>query len=591
MLSCDVSDKKLRWLKSIRRIRIFVATYAPPLEDLAADIFFTRDNSAERRQRFVARLCWAGVAAGAGLRLWQFAAGPAMWLDELAIARNVTQRSLTDLMTRPLSWDQSAPKGFLALEKLSTLAFGANDYALRLFPFLCSLLALWCFAAAARRIFSGLGAPVAIALFAFAGPLIDYGSRVKPYTVDLAAAAVLLLVVLDLQSAAVTPRKAHRAGAAGACAVCVSQIAPLLLGSLAACLCVPALRAWRAGRAADRAQLKALGLLAAWWFIALFAALAAFRGMTRATTDFLHDYWAEGFPPSSLAGEMRTFWPFGELLNLLGRGAPACLAYPAPWFYLALACCGLAALLRMRREAGLAVAAPLFAALAAAAAGQYPFSDRLILFLYPVLFLCLAAGMSWLAGKFPGAALLAVLPALLGLSPTLQTLPPYQIEDVKPLLSYLRENWRPGDRLYADYGAGPPMMFYGRSYGFAEKDYLQGGCHRGAGAWRDYLRAVDRLRGRPRVWVLIAHVEPPYGEGATLKAYLDRIGIGSLDMKVFLRTVSSKGDYAPAELLLYDLSVPGRLGQAGADAFSFVGREDDRTCTQGPLSMVRERLD
>src|SRR3974377_2019987 len=30
MLSCDVSDKKLRWLKSIRRIRTFVATYAPP---------------------------------------------------------------------------------------------------------------------------------------------------------------------------------------------------------------------------------------------------------------------------------------------------------------------------------------------------------------------------------------------------------------------------------------------------------------------------------------------------------------------------------------------------------------------------------
>src|SRR6516165_8606518 len=30
MSSCDVSDKKLRWLKSIRRIRTFVATYAPP---------------------------------------------------------------------------------------------------------------------------------------------------------------------------------------------------------------------------------------------------------------------------------------------------------------------------------------------------------------------------------------------------------------------------------------------------------------------------------------------------------------------------------------------------------------------------------
>src|ERR1700682_3148553 len=70
----------------------------------------------------------AFVALGAGLRLWQYFANTAMWLDEVAVARNILDRSLWDLLTLPLAYDQTAPKGFLLVEKIAVSFFGGSDY-------------------------------------------------------------------------------------------------------------------------------------------------------------------------------------------------------------------------------------------------------------------------------------------------------------------------------------------------------------------------------------------------------------------------------------------------------------------------------
>src|SRR5687768_18061135 len=82
------------------------------------------------------------VAIGAGLRLMQYIGNPALSLDEIAVARNVLERNLWDLLATPLAYDQTAPKGFLIATKFVTSVFGSSDYALRLFPLLCSLAAL-----------------------------------------------------------------------------------------------------------------------------------------------------------------------------------------------------------------------------------------------------------------------------------------------------------------------------------------------------------------------------------------------------------------------------------------------------------------
>src|SRR5687767_582047 len=97
----------------------------------------------ERQEKAISWLLLAIVIIGAGLRLAQYLAAPALFFDEIAVARNILERSFWDLLTMPMAYNQSAPKGFLLAEKLATHVLGPSDYALRLFPLICSLGALF----------------------------------------------------------------------------------------------------------------------------------------------------------------------------------------------------------------------------------------------------------------------------------------------------------------------------------------------------------------------------------------------------------------------------------------------------------------
>ena len=106
-------------------------------------------------------------------------------------------------------------------------------------------------------------------------------------------------------------------------------------------------------------------------------------------------FWASGFPPLSPPTLLRSRWPWAPLYELFGSGPPAfqnSLFYPAAWLYTSLALVGLVLLVRRGRE-GWIVVAPFVATVAAALAQQYPFRDRVILFLLPSLFLGLGAAV------------------------------------------------------------------------------------------------------------------------------------------------------------------------------------------------------
>src|SRR4051795_10149780 len=53
------------------------------------------------------------VLLGIAARLYVYVTQPSLWLDEVAITRNLIDRSLWQLLTVPLDFAQVAPKGFL----------------------------------------------------------------------------------------------------------------------------------------------------------------------------------------------------------------------------------------------------------------------------------------------------------------------------------------------------------------------------------------------------------------------------------------------------------------------------------------------
>lgn len=524
------------------------------------------------------------IVFGTLLRVWQFSANNALWLDELAIARNVIERSTVSLLTSPLDFDQSAPKGFLATEKLAVAVGGPHELALRAWPLVASIASLVLLAMLAVRILDALGAMVAVAGLAFAIPLIMQAAEVKQYSSDVTVALVLML--LALPRAIRRPRDEILAGVSGAVAIWFSQPAVLVAGALAL---IVAHRAWRCH--AKRRPLEGVWLVALWLASASIAALSAMQSMTPDTTRFMQQFWIGGFPPEDVAQAIATWWPWPAIYELFGSGAPGfrnTLGYPLPMVYAVLSLLGLVMLV-LRRHDGWVVVLPVLVTIAAAAARQYPFRDRLILFLLPSFFIGLGVAVSTLHERVTqrhlaiAVAITAVVCAGL-LTPPITSRPPYTIEDVKPVMSALQAGRMPSDAIYVHANAASAFTYYAPRYGMVPTSFTIGSCHFVDG--RAFLRELDQFRGLPRVWVVVTHIIPALaGERLDLLGYLDAIGQRRTSITV---PSTRAGPSLPAESILYDLSDSERLQRTTAATFQLQGTyaRTERACHEGPISMV-----
>jgi hypothetical protein len=517
----------------------------------------------------VRRLPLALVVVGAALRVWQYAARTSLTVDEAALARNIVDRPLRTLILEPLAFDQTAPSGFLVVEKAAVTLFGNNEYALRLFPLACSILSLVLLWRLANRLMEGPGVSAAIALMALPPGLIFYSCAVKQYSSDVAAALVVLLLAAGLRPGVPTARQAWRAGVVGAVLVWFSQPAVLTLAGLGAALCALAMLE------RNKAALRRVALVAALWGVSGAGALLASRRLTSAATrDYMHAFWGEGFVPLPFQLRASAGWLRDQMtLSVLG---PQGFAFPQPALYYALL-----------------LAAPALATLAAAAAQQYPLAGRLALFLAPTLLLTVAAVVPFFgalsAKRQPIVSGLAAMLIVAPVAGALWRAPPaYTYEELAPALSHLADARRPGDKVYVYFGSAQAFLFYAPRFGFGKNDYVLGGCHRGDSA--AYLREVDRFRGSPRLWVVLAHAERRDVE--SIGDYLGRIGVVR-DSAVAQSRLPYAGSGLGGRVDLYDLSDPVRLAAipdppAGPRSANPI--EPGRGCERGPAAITQDSL-
>jgi hypothetical protein len=129
-------------------------------------------------------------------------------------------------------------------------------------------------------------------------------------------------------------------------------------------------------------------------------------------------------------------------------------------------------------------------------------------------------------------------------------------------MQHVSDNWKTGDTLWVYYGAGQAFQYYARSIPI-KGDVRIGECNRTDP--RDYLRQADVERGRPRVWVLMAHGSGAFGfdERKLITDYLDAIGKRIGEFHAPPQDNSSRR----AEAILYDLSNIEKLASSTADRF------------------------
>src|SRR5688572_13953306 len=182
------------------------------------------------------------ILIGAVLRTVQYGAMASLSPDEAALALNVTDRGLLELLSQPLMHYQVAPHGFLILEKLAVEILGNTEAAFRLFPYLLSLASLPLFWRVATRYLGSTALLAAMMVFALSPTLILYGGMAKQYSGDITVTLLLLWTVLRCFEGSLTTARGALLGIGGGLALLLSHAAVLVAAGLGVLLLC---EAWR----------------------------------------------------------------------------------------------------------------------------------------------------------------------------------------------------------------------------------------------------------------------------------------------------------------------------------------------------------
>lgn len=457
------------------------------------------------------------VLAGAVLRVVVWGQNHALFIDEANLARNLCERDLFDFF-RPLDHDQYAPPLFMLVQKSSVLLLGQQEYALRLFPLLCSLLALLLFYRIGGQLIENPWVLVAtVWIFSFNDIFLRYAAEGKPYACDLAVA--LGLVALGLRNSGRQISFAL-AGLLGAVAIWLSMPSVFVLFGLGLYWFYQTSRA-----GGERRILIALAGTVSAWLLSFGAYYWFLLQPSMAVTPLVsyHQPWFFPLLPHSEAE-----WAQAGALLMTFPYYTAGFTVLAQLTGIAGILTGLLLLFRTRKELFLLIAAPVLVCVLASGFRQYSLIPRMLVWAFPLALLVQATG--WQAWWGQGNRYLRILWVVLwGATAGLHTgwryvAEPLVIEEVRSVLETIREDFRPDDILYVYHEAWPAVTYY-RECHKAREQYAFGDrmIH---GEWNEHP-GLDKLQlqpGRPqRIWLVYSHIVSDESRNA-MEADLNVIG-------------------------------------------------------------------
>lgn len=346
------------------------------------------------------RLGAAIAAVASVLLVYLWTGARTLWLDEEMIAANVRDRGFAELVGQ-LWLGQTAPLGWLFLQRGMLLAFGTSEIALRFVPLLFGLATLAATVWIGRRWMTAIGG--AALTFLFANGWVAYHFlELKQYSADVFWGLLIpVLAAAAVEPINAPPQPRLRRVTAWWTLATIGQFFAVgaILVTPASALALLAI-VWRrdGGRWALLAALPGAAWLAGFgihYWLALRAA---------AESRYLHDYWAPFMPPGSAGVIDSLRWLMSRLGSLADKpgGADGHMI-----FWLA----ALAGVVIAWRQSRLA----LFVSLVPLSAAVWtlfrlvPLGDRVSLWMVPALYVGIALAIDggvrvWSSGRRRTAA-------------------------------------------------------------------------------------------------------------------------------------------------------------------------------------------
>ena len=428
--------------------------------------------------KYCAYLAWFLVLLGILVRTVQYLSNRSLWGDEVNLALNIIDRSYLEL-TQTLDYNQAAPLGFLWLEKLATQLFGNSEYALRLLPFIASLISLGVFYRLTRLYSSSLGGVIAIALFACGRYTLYFATELKPYSSDVAIALILFWLLGRVHHRMLGVKKIIGLAILGSLTVWLSYPSVFMLAGLEAWNLTASSKRWY------KIIINRIGIYLTW--IVSFSLFYFVTIADTLTNEDLSSSWSARYPDSFgdilwLFDALGRFFyhPMGFLGITDGIGIFAFIVGCVAWY-------------RRDRRIFIALTAPFIVTIFAAYLRQYPFRDRLVLFLAPLGMLIVAEGIAllltqlkkinlangyrcWLFGLLGIVCLYGLtVPAISRASNFI--IHPEVKHEVRPVVEYVAAQYQPGDKIYVDAGAVQAFAYYVDLKDYSDLNYINGSAN------------------------------------------------------------------------------------------------------------------
>ena len=237
----------------------------------------------ERPNRIFQTAVFAVIAAGVVLRTAKYLPGWSLWADEISVVLNLMNRSLLSLMTQPMDYEQAAPIGFLAVEKLLMNLFGRSEYIFQLVPYLAGTASLLYYQRLLSKTLNRYATLFTLAALSFGNYLIYYSVEVKQYSTDVLISIVLCLLFQNhIQNEKLNRRDFISLSITGFLALIFSHPSVFLLAAMGVTLILHHLR-------------NRKNLINTFWTVSVWAvtfALLYFMLLRKqVTSEFLIEFW------------------------------------------------------------------------------------------------------------------------------------------------------------------------------------------------------------------------------------------------------------------------------------------------------------
>ena len=297
------------------------------------------------------------------LRAKVYFVNSSLWLDECSLAMNI----LHNKFFGTLEFGQAAPSGFLLLTKLITIIVGVSEASLRFLPFACSILSVFGFYYLSTEFLKKSHSVIfATFLFAVNYPLIYFSQEFKQYSSDVLIAILILFALSKINIEKLSAKNLLAMSAILSITLWVSFTSIFICSSAFILLFFKKFKEYK----------KLLALFLPF----TLSALGYYSFNMSGNLDYLTNYslWKEGFIDHDFSNFL---YLLVENINYFFDPNKFAL------FGIILILSGIILGLKENKKNVFLLTFPIFALTLASYLHAYPFQQRVVLFLIPILIL------------------------------------------------------------------------------------------------------------------------------------------------------------------------------------------------------------